>query len=167
MKALTLHAFSPALGGLWDRASTRERTLVLVATAFVVAAALWTWVWLPMRSDSVRLERDGPRDRLLLAAARAQAADLVATQRANAGGPAGDPRAAVERVLAERGLRGAAGTLDVQDGRVRLGFPAVRFDALVGFLDALATREGLRAVDATLTARVEPGTVRADLTLAR
>jgi len=70
-------------------------------------------------------------------------------------------------VLAERSLRAAVGTLDAQDGRVRLGFPAVRFDALVGLLDTLAKSEGLRAVDATLTARVEAGTVRADVTLAR
>ena len=64
-------------------------------------------------------------------------------------------------------VRAAVSTLDVQDGRVRLGFAAVRFDALVGLLDALAKSEGLRAVDATLTARVEAGTVRADVTLAR
>jgi hypothetical protein len=67
----------------------------------------------------------------------------------------------------ERGLRPAVTALDVQDGRVRLTFAAVRFDALVALLDALARTDGLRAVDAVLAARVEPGTVRAELTLAR
>jgi type II secretory pathway component PulM len=70
-------------------------------------------------------------------------------------------------VLAERGLRPAVTAIDVQDGRVRLTFAAVRFDALIALLDALARTDGLRAVDAVLAARVEPGTVRAELTLAR
>jgi type II secretory pathway component PulM len=128
---------------------------------------LWLWLWQPMNADIARLERDLPRTRAVLATARAQSDDLVSLQRSPAGAKSGDARAAVERVLAVRGLRAAAGTLDVQDGRVRLGFPAVRFDALVGLLDALAKTEGLRAVDATFTARVDAGTVRADVTLAR
>jgi type II secretory pathway component PulM len=80
---------------------------------------------------------------------------------------AADPRAAVERALAERSLRPAVTALDEKDGRVRLTFAAVRFDALVALLDALAKTDGLRAVEAVLAARVEPGTIRAELTLAR
>jgi len=38
---------------------------------------------------------------------------------------------------------------------------------LIGLIDALAKDEHLRVVEAALTARVEPGTLRADLTLAR
>ncbi len=167
MTAPSLHVLSPALAGAWDRASRRERALIALAAAVVVFAVLWLWMWQPMNADIARLERDLPRARAVLAAARAQADDLVALQRSSARARSGDPRAAVERVLAERGLRAAVGTLDAQDGRVRLGFPAVRFDALVGLLDTLAKSEGLRAVDATLTARVEAGTVRADVTLAR
>jgi len=165
--APSLHVLSPALAGAWDRASRRERALIALAAAVVVFAVLWLWMWQPMNADIARLERDLPRARAVLAAARAQADDLVALQRSSARARSGDPRAAVERVLAERGLRAAVGTLDAQDGRVRLGFPAVRFDALVGLLDTLAKSEGMRAVDATLTARVEAGTVRADVTLAR
>ena len=167
MTAPTLHTLSPALAGAWDRASRRERALIALAAAVVAFAVLWLWIWQPMNADIARLERDLPRTQAVLAAARAQSDDLVALQRSSASAKSGDARAAVERVLAERGLRAAAGTLDVQDGRVRLGFPAVRFDALVGLLDALAKSEGLRAVDATLTTRVDAGTVRADVTLAR
>lgn len=167
MTAPSLHALSPALAGVWDRASRRERALLALAAVVVALAVLWLWVWQPMIADIARLERDLPRTRAVLAAARAQADDLVALQRSSVRAKSGDPRAAVERVLAERGLRAAVNSLDVQDGRVRLGFAVVRFDALVGLLDALAKSEGLRAVDATLTARVEAGTVRADVTLAR
>ncbi len=57
--------------------------------------------------------------------------------------------------------------MEVKDNRAYVTFGAIGFDALVGALDALAKADGLRAVEATLTARVDPGTVRAELTLAR
>ena len=44
---------------------------------------------------------------------------------------------------------------------------AVRLDALVGLVDDLARTAGLRVVEARLLARVEPGTVRAEMTLGR
>ncbi len=141
---------------------------MIVAAAVVLAAAAgWTWLWQPMNADIARLSRDLPRAHGVLVAARAQASDLIALQRASGTGKSGDPRAALERVLAERNLRPAVTALDVQDGRVRLTFAAVRFDALVTLLDTLARTDGLRAVDAVLAARVEPGTVRAELTFAR
>lgn len=165
--AFSLHSLSPGLGHAWDRASRRERAMIVGAAIVVALAAGWTWVWQPMNADIARLQRDLPRAHGVLATARAQADALVALQRTSAGAKSTDPRAAVERVLAERGLRPAVTALDAQEGRVRLTFAAVRFDALVAFLDALARTDGLRAVDAVLAARVEPGTVRAELTLAR
>ena len=167
MTAMNLATLSPALAGAWDRASARERVLVAVATVVVATAAAWTWLWQPMTADVARMQRDLPRERAVLAAARAQAADLAASRRAAAEARPADPRAAVERALAERGLRGAVSALDAGDARVRMTFGAVRFDALVGWLAALQARDGLRTVEAVVTARVEPGTVRAELTLAR
>lgn len=167
MTARALALLSPSLAGAWERASTRERVLVALAAVVVAAAVAWTWLWLPMTADVARMQRDLPRDRAVLAAARAQANEIAALQRGSGPAKTGDPRAATERVLAERGLRAAVTALDVQDARVRVTFAAMRFDALVGLLDAFARAEGLRAVEATITARVEPGTVRAELTLAR
>lgn len=164
--AIALHALSPRLAAGWDAASTRERTLVVLAIVVVAAALLYTWAWRPLTDDIARLDRDLPVARATLAAARAQADALVALQRAPATVRSSDPRAAVERALAERRLRPAVSLLDVADGRTRLTFNAVRFDALPELLAALA-REGLRPVEAVVTARVEPGTVRAELTLAR
>jgi len=165
--AFSLHALSPGLAHAWDRASRRERSMIVAAAIVVALAVAWVGVWQPMNADIARLERDLPRARTVLATARAQADALVALQRTAASAPSADPRVAVERVLAERGLRPAVTALDVQDGRVRLTFAAVRFDALIALLDALARTDGLRAVDAVVAARVEPGTVRAELTLAR
>lgn len=162
-----LHALSPAMADIWERASFRERLLVAVATFVVLGASGWTWLWQPMNADIARMQRDLPRAKAMLAAAQAQAENLVALQRASSPVKASDPRAGAERVLAERGLRPAVSSLDLQDGRLRVTFASVRFDALPAVLDALARTDGLRVVDAVITARVEPGTVRAELTLAR
>jgi type II secretory pathway component PulM len=78
---------------------------------------------------------------------------------------AGDRRAAIERVLAEHGLRFVR---DAQDaGANRYVIESAPFDVLVRTLDALARDANARVVDATLAARVEPGTVRAELAFAR
>lgn len=150
----------------WARASARERALAAIAAAVVVAGVAYAWLWQPMRADTVRLERDLPRERAVLAAAQAQAADLVAIAKAPAT-PRGPLVPAIERALAEHGVRADAGTLDEKDGRVRVNLGAVRFDALVALLDTLARGAGVRVVDAMLTQRVEPGQVRAELVLAR
>ena len=165
--ALSLHTLSPGVAHAWDRASRRERTMIIGAAVVLALAAGWLWIWQPMNDDIARLKRDLPRAQAVLATARAQAEALAALQRTSALAKSGDPRAAVERVLAERSLRPAVTALDVQEGRVRLTFAAVRFDTLVALLDALARTDGLRAVDAVLAARVEPGTVRAEITFAR
>ena len=167
MTAWPPHALSPGLAAVWDRASSRERALVAVATVVVVLAAGWSWLWQPMTEDIARLQRDRVRDQMVLATARAQAADLVALQRTSGSAKSGDPRVAVERVLAERGLRAAVTTFELQDGRVRVTMSAVRFDALIAMLYTLARTDAMRATDVVLAARVDPGTVRAELTLAR
>lgn len=167
MMATFMQRYLPGLARWWERAAPRERAL-LGAAALVVAGALgWTLVWQPMTADIARLQRDHARNHAVLAAARAQAADLAALGRDAKSAPGADPRAAVERVIAERGLRPAVASIDVQDGRVRVLFNSVRFDTLAATLDALARADGVRLADAVLTTRVEPGTVRAELTFVR
>jgi type II secretory pathway component PulM len=148
----------------WHRLSSREQRMVAVAAVAVLGAIAWVAVWLPMNADIVRLTRDVPRMESLAATARAQADDIVAISRAPA--PARvDPLPGVERVLAERNLRGAVTSLDLHDGRVRITFAMVRFDALAPLLDAIARTVALVPADMTLTPRVEPGFVRAELSL--
>ena len=165
--AISLHSLSPAAASAWERASSRERILVALAALVVVLAAGWALLWQPMRSDIARLTRDLPRAKASLAAARAQADALAALRQSTPLGKRTDARVVVERALVEHNLPPSVASLDVVDGRVRLTFAALRFDALVGLLAALSKSDGLRAVDAVLTTRVEPGTVRAELSLAR
>jgi type II secretory pathway component PulM len=165
--ALWRNAASPGLSNAWDRASPRERLLLALAGIVVALGAGWAWIWQPLQSDVARLSRDLPLARQVLAAARAQADDLVALQRTPGAARSGDPRAAVERALAEHSLRPAVTSLDVQEGRVRLTFAEVRFDALPAIIETLGRADGLRVLEADVTARVEPGTVRAELTFVR
>lgn len=155
----------PALAARWAQASRRERRLVALAALVVGGAAGYAWLWQPMLADTARLARDLPRERAVLHAAQAQSADLAALAQA-AAPPRGPLAPVVEQTLAEHGLRTLAGGLDDSDGRVRLALSAVRFDALVPLVATLAGR-GVRVVEATLTQRVEPGQVRAELLLAR
>ena len=148
----------------WQRLSPREQRLSALAGAVVLAAVGWIGVWQPMKADIARLARDVPRMESLAATVRAQADDMVALARTPP--PAHpDPLPAVERVLAERNLRGAVNSLDLVDGRVRMTLAMVRFDALAPLLDALARSAGLVAADITLQPRVEAGYVRAELSL--
>ena len=75
-------------------------------------------------------------------------------------------RAAASLLVAANGAfmfqPAAASGLDMQEGRLRMTFAMVRFDALPPLVDALA-RAGLLPTDVTLQPRVEPGFVRAEL----
>lgn len=170
MTSLRLREHIPvpdALRRTWDRMSPRERMLIGAAACVVLAAAAWSLVWQPMQEDSLRMRRDLQRERAVLATARAQVAEIAGLQRGTQLNFSGDPRLAIERVLGERGLKGALTSLEVKDSRTTITFTAIGFDALVGLLDTLAKVDGVRVVDATLVSRIDPGTVRAELVLAR
>jgi type II secretory pathway component PulM len=151
----------------WDRMSPREHRMVIAAATLVLAAIAWTWIWQAIQDDTVRARSDVQRDRAALAAARAQIEEMAGLQRVSQSAKTADPRVAVERVVAERGLKASLTSLDVKDNRTYVTFTAIEFDALVGVLDALAKADGLRPVEATLTPRIEPGTMRAEIALAR
>ena len=149
-----------------DAASPRERRLVVVAALVVVFAVLHGVAWTPLVRDI-----DRTRDRLahehatLAAVQRLQASAAASSSVATPA--AADPRAAVLAALDARGLRTGASQVDAREGRVSIVLDAVPFDALVGLADELARTAGLRIVEARLLARVEPGTVRAEMTLGR
>ncbi len=157
----------PAFARAWDRMSPRERRLAVGAAAVVLLAAAWSLVWLPLQADASRARLELQRDRIELAAARAQATEIAGLERSVQPQFSGNPRVAIERVIGERGLQRAVTSVDVKDNRTNITFAAIGFDALVGLLDSLGKTEGLRAVDARLTSLVEPGALRAEITLAR
>ena len=167
MNASMHRAWLPrSISDAWDRASRRDRRVAAVGAINVALIAGWALVWQPLRADIDRTREQVLRNTAGLSEARAlvdESAGLARGAEAKAGA---DPVAAIARALAERDLR-PSGRLEPRDDRVKVILPEARFDRIVGALEALRKEERLRAVEATIISRVEPGTVRAELTLAR
>ncbi len=157
-----------AMAQWWQLRSRGERILLSAGAGLLTLALAWLLVWQPLQSDSERATRQLAGDRLALVEARRQADAIAGLARSAPAVAAGEPRAALDSVLAQQGLKAAATTVERSDNdRLRLTFEHISFDALTAFLGALQRSAQLRAVEVIATARVEPGQVRADLTLAR
>ena len=152
----------------WLAGKSRGERRIVAATAALVAVALaWIALWQPLVRDTATMRAAQPGDAAALAAARRMTAEIAGLARSPAAPAAPDARAGLERVLVQQNLRPAVTQLEWQEGRARVVFAAIGYDALIVALEALQRDAQLRAVDLTMTARVEPGQVRAELTLAR
>lgn len=163
--APALRAPEPVARWLAAKTAT-ERRLIQALAALVVVVLAWALAWQPLVRDVDAMRAARPDGEAALAAARRMVDEMTGLARTPPPS-APDPRAVLERVLAQQNLRSAVTQAEWSGGRVRVVFAAVGYDALVAALEALQRDGGLRAVEATLTARVEPGMVRAELTLAR
>jgi type II secretory pathway component PulM len=151
----------------WSSKSSTEQRVVAGLALVVLAALAWWVVWQPVTRDIAVLRAANARGSVALADARQMTDEMAGLARAAAVGGDADPRMDLERVLVAQSLRPAVTQLDWKDARARLVFSAVGYDALVAGLEALQRDARLRVVEGTLTARVDPGTVRAELVLAR
>ena len=157
----------PAPVASWLATKSRaERRIVAVILLLVGVALLWAALWQPLTRDMAALRVAQAGNAATLADARRTAKEIVVLARTPPKEAPADARAVLERLLVQQNLRAAVTQLESRDGRAHVVFAAVGYDALVGALETLQRDAGLRAVEATLTARVEPGTVRADVTLA-
>ncbi|HSN34540.1 MAG TPA: type II secretion system protein GspM [Ideonella sp.] len=151
----------------WHRAGARERIAIGAIAALLIGAVAVVWLVMPLHDALARAGEDLVRERALLAAARRQVAEDASLARAVAPARAGDAASAVDRVLAQHDLVPLSPAHAGADGRIDVVIPEARFDALVRALDALSRQEGVRVAEATLLARVTPGSVRAELALVR
>lgn len=151
----------------WAAKRPYERRVVAAFAVLVVVTMGWLALWQPLQQDLAALRGAAPAERGALAEGERIAAEIAALARAAPLPPPPDAQSALERILSERGLRSSATQVDWRDGRARVAIDAVRFDTLVAALDVLEHDARLRIVEATLTARVDPGTVRAELVVAR
>ncbi|HEY3583660.1 MAG TPA: type II secretion system protein GspM [Casimicrobiaceae bacterium] len=141
-----------------------ERPLVvaLVAIAALVATVLVT---LSANASIARAREEVRRHAAMLDVARARSAEGVG---ATAPLDVADTHASIERVLRGRGIAFRRIASDGQpDEATAVVIEALPFDALVGVLDALAREGRVRPIEANISARVEPGVVRAELRLTR
>jgi len=149
----------------WHLRTRTERTLLALAAAVLVAACGWFIFWQPMQRDAERMNRELGAQRAALAEANRRAEDIATLSR-NASTPAPrDARADLDAVLARRGVKPTA-IERIDNDRMRVTFDGIGFDALPPLLEALQREAKLRAVEVTVTGRVEPGQVRVELTLA-
>lgn len=155
------------LGEWWRGKPARERVFFAALAITAAALALWVALWQPLVHDVATLRSARANDAAAIEEGRRMAEEIAALTKEPPPGTPADDRADLERVLARHGLRGATTQLGWQEGRAQLVFGAVDYGALIGVLEALQREARLRVIEATLTARVEPGTVRAELTLAR
>jgi type II secretory pathway component PulM len=168
MAALPAALRTPAPVARWLAGKSRtERGIVAAIVAVAGVAIVWLGLWQPMRRDADAMRAARETGATALTAARRMTEEAAGLARAAPPATPSDARAALERTLSQQNLRGAVTQLEWQEGRARLVFAAIPYDTLVALLEALQRESNLRAVDATLTARVEPGAVRAELTLAR
>jgi type II secretory pathway component PulM len=165
--ATTASSRRESVGQWWQLRSRGERVVLALVTAVVAFSLGWLLIWQPLLQDTDRLMRQLAADRATLAEARRQADAIAGLARTAPGVAAGDPRAALDAALVEHGLKNAATSIERGDNeRIRATFDRIGFDVLTSFLDALQKSAQLRPVELIATARVEPGQVRAELTLA-
>jgi type II secretory pathway component PulM len=148
--------------------SRSERQWLEAIVAVVVLALLWLLVWRPLASDTDRLVQRQPLDKAALVEARRASDEIAGLARSAPAPQASDARAALDAVLAAKNLKNAATQIErIDNDRVRATFERIDFDTLAATLDAVQREGRLRAVEVVATARVEPGLVRADVTLTR
>lgn len=141
----------------------RRATGIAIAMAALAVIALSR----PLPDAIARAKSDVARSRALVENAQALVADNESLGRGAAPPSTGDIRAAVDGVLARHELRATPVASATGDGRYAIVLDDAPFDALIAALDGVSRETGVRVVAATLTARVERGRVRADVTFAR
>ena len=152
----------------WHAANPERRSLFVMGGITVLLAAALAIAWQPFTAALSRARADVARTRVELAIARERTAETESLVRqAVASSRTADVRPTVTRVLGEHSLQSAPVEARSADGRFAVVVADARFDAIVNALDALARNEGIRLVEVTVTARVDPGSVRAELTFAR
>jgi len=149
----------------WQLRSPAERSAWTVAGVIAAVFVAWALIWQPLTRDTERLERRVGEQRAALVTARRQADEIAALARRTVEPTPRDARADVDSALARQGLKATA--IDRgDDQRLRVTLDAVSFEVLASLLEALQRDARLSAADVTATARVEPGQVRAEMTLA-
>ena len=161
-------AYARSITTAWDTARPAQRVLFCAFVAVLAVVLGIFYVALPLREAIARAKSDVERNRMVLDIARARANESAGLARDSPAVHAGEPAGAIERVLSSHGLQFVpSGSKAADAGQLSIVIARARFDALVRALEALAQDEGIRVVEATLTALVDPGFVRAELSLRR
>jgi type II secretory pathway component PulM len=156
-----------ALQASLRRRNPRERLLITVAAVFVAGVALWFGLWQPLNRDLVDLRRTAATRKADVAFAARVAEEAPGLARTRRPVPTTSLKSDVETTLAATLGRPEGALVDVQDSQVRVTLPTVSFESLARVVEAWQRVALAQVVEARITARVEPGLVRAEVVLAR
>jgi len=154
----------------WNGLAAQERRVLAVGG--VVAALLlgWALLWHPLAQRRAELERDLGQQRSELAFVRAGAAEIA--HRRATGAQAGGQRAGksllalADATARSGGLGDALKRVEPAGAKtVKVAFESARFDALVGWIEALAAGYGVEAVELSVDRADGVGFVNARVTL--
>jgi type II secretory pathway component PulM len=149
----------------WQARSRAERKALVAAMAGVAVLLVWLLLLRPMERDSELLGRQLASARATLVEATRQADDIATLARSTPLPASREARAELDAAMAKTGIKPIA--VDrVDNQRWRVTLDAIGLDTLASVLTTLQRDAHLRAVELTATARVEPGYVRAEMTLA-
>jgi type II secretory pathway component PulM len=151
----------------WDALPARQRVLAAIGALIVALGLALFFAAGPLTAAVARAQADVARARLVQQVAHERLMENEGLARASAPSAVRDVRTAAMSVLTRFALHATPADSATQDGRVGIVVSQVQFDTLVAALDALAREDGVHLIEATVTARVEPGAVRAELTLGR
>jgi general secretion pathway protein M len=160
-----MSAWGSAKAG-WRQRSARERRLLLLAAAVLVALLGYGLLWSPWQAARTRLAADNARLSADLAWLQGLAPQVEALRVDQGGGaqPEGALPVRLDASLRAAGLSERLQRLEpAADGSVRLWLNDVSFDGLVGWLGTLAAQgTTIDALGATPSGK--PGQVNAHLT---
>lgn len=165
VRFVALRAPMPVRAWLATKSPGERRAIAILATV-VVLVLLWALAWEPLQRDVRRLRIERDADRAALALARHDVDEINTLQRTPAVPPV-DLRTAVQQSLVAAGLRSAVTDMQWPQGRAQITFAGVEFASLVGWLESLQRQNGITVREATVSRRIEPGTVRAEVVLGR
>jgi general secretion pathway protein M len=155
-----------ALLPLWRERTLRERAVLAVLAALLLALMGYGVLWQPAADNSARLQRELPQMRSELARMQAMAAELAASKRSTpVAVPVGaDLQAALQQSLQEMGLSGQK-LATRPDGRITLEWHDAPFSRMADWLDQARQKWRVRVVEGHVERTLHPGDVNARLVL--
>ena len=150
----------------WAERSPREKSILLMGCAIVLAALVYLLTIEPAMSGITRLERGLPQTRAQAAKLDALLAEVknLRTRAQVATLSPQETRAAVEKSLASAGLK-ATRVVPLSDGDLQLTFANVPYASWAIWLASVERELGGRAMSVTANATATPGNVDVELAL--
>lgn len=161
-----------AVRAWWQALPSRQRYVSIGAVGVILALALWIWVWEPLRDARDRARAQVAEQQALAGWLRA-VVPATSELRRNSGGAVvqADDRSLlgiVDETARTAGLAAAIGRIEPAGERqVRIWLNDAGFAILMGWLERLATEQGIQVRELTAERSAQTGAVNARITLGR